>query len=123
MMPGLLTIELKQLHFFAKHGLYAEERKTGNEFEVNLTIAYEPTSGTITDLSDTVNYVYIYDLLKMEMQKPRNLLETFAMEVTELMHSSFPEIKKIEISITKLHPPIVKFTGTIGVKYSKEYKD
>lgn len=121
-MPGLLTIELKQLRFFAKHGLYTEERKTGNEFEVNLSISYEPTSGTITDLSDTVNYVQLYDLLKTEMQKPRNLLETFAMEVTELMHSSFPEIKKIEISITKLYPPIVKFTGTIGVKYSKEYK-
>ena len=123
MMPGLLTIELKQLRFFAKHGLYAEERKTGNEFEVTLIISYQPISGTITDLSDTVNYVQLYDLLKTEMQKPRNLLETFAMEVTELMHSSFPEIKRIEISITKLHPPIAKFTGTIGVKYSKEYRD
>ena len=123
MMPGLLTIELKQLRFFAKHGLYAEERKTGNEFEVTLIISYQPITGTITDLSDTVNYVQLYDLLKTEMQKPRNLLETFAMEVTELMHSSFPEIKRIEISITKLHPPIAKFTGTIGVKYSKEYRD
>ncbi len=122
-MSGLLTIELKQLRFFAKHGLYAEERKTGNEFEVNLAISYQPNSGTITDLSDTVNYVQLYDLLKTEMQKPRNLLETFAMEVTELMHSSFPGIKKVEISITKLHPPIPKFTGTVGVKYSKEYRD
>jgi 7,8-dihydroneopterin aldolase/epimerase/oxygenase len=122
-MPGLLTIELKQLHFFAQHGLYAEERKTGNEFEVNLIVSYQPSSGTITDISDTVNYVQLYDLLKAEMQKPRYLLETFVMEVTELIHVAFQQVRKIEISITKLHPPIAKFTGTVGVKYSKEYQD
>jgi 7,8-dihydroneopterin aldolase/epimerase/oxygenase len=123
MMPGLLTIELKQLYFFAHHGLYAEERKTGNEFEVNLIVSYQPSSGTITDISDTVNYVQLYDLLKTEMQKPRHLLETFVMEVAELTHAAFSQIKKIEISITKLHPPIAKFTGIVGVRYSKEYKE
>ena len=122
-MPGLLTIELKQLHFFAHHGLYAEERKTGNEFEVNLIVSYQPSSGTITDISDTVNYVQLYDLLKVEMQKPRHLLETFVMGVTELIHVAFPQIKKVKISITKLHPPIAKFTGTVGVNYTKEYQD
>jgi dihydroneopterin aldolase len=122
-MPDLLTIELKQLLFFANHGLFAEERKTGNEFEVNLLVSYQPSSGTITDISDTVNYVQLYNLLKTEMQKPRNLLETFVMEVTELIHSSFQKIRKVEISITKLHPPIAKFTGTVGVTYSKEYQD
>ena len=122
-MPGILTIELKQLHFFANHGLYAEERKTGNEFEVNLIVSYQPSSGTIIDISDTVNYVQLYDLLKAEMQKPRQLLESFVMEVTELIHAAFPQIKKVEISITKLHPPIAKFTGTVGVNYTKEYQD
>jgi 7,8-dihydroneopterin aldolase/epimerase/oxygenase len=122
-MAGLLTIELKQLHFFAHHGLYAEEIKVGNEFEVNLIVSYQPSSGTITDISDTVNYVQLYDLLKTEMQKPRQLLETFVMEVTELIHVTFPQIKKIEISISKLHPPIAKFTGTVGVRYSQEYKE
>jgi 7,8-dihydroneopterin aldolase/epimerase/oxygenase len=120
-MPGLLTIELKHLHFFAFHGLYSEEKKTGNEFEVNLEVSYLPSSGTITDISDTVNYVQLYDLLKAEMQKPRHLLETFVMEVTEQIHDSFSQIKKVEISITKLHAPIAKFTGTVGVSYSKEY--
>ena len=120
-MTDLMTIELKGLHFFAYHGLYAEERKTGNEFEVNLAVSYLPVSGTITHLDDTVNYSLLYELLKTEMQNPRNLLETLVMEVTETIHLSFPQIKKIEIAVTKLHPPIPKFTGTVGVKYSKNY--
>jgi len=120
-MNSNLTIELKSLRFLAYHGLYAEERKTGNEFEINLAVSYQPSSGTITGISDTVNYSGLYALLKTEMQKPRHLLETFLMEVAEIIHLSFPQIKKIEISITKLHVPITKFTGTAGVKYLKEY--
>ena len=120
-MSGLITIELKQLRFLAYHGLYAEERKTGNEFEINLSVAYQTSSDTITDISDTVNYSALYTLLKTEMQNPRHLLETFVMEVAEVIHVAFPQIKKIEISISKLHVPIAKFTGTAGVRFEKGY--
>lgn len=120
-MPGLIIIELKKLRFLAFHGLYAEERKTGNEFEINLLVSYQPSSGTITGISDTINYSELYELLKLEMQKPRHLLETFLMEVAEIIHASYLQIKKIEISITKMQVPIAKFTGTAGVTYSKEY--
>ncbi|MEO7393674.1 MAG: dihydroneopterin aldolase [Chitinophagaceae bacterium] len=120
-MHGHLTISLSNLRFFAYHGLYAEEKKIGNEFEVSLNVSYSPSAETITDISDTINYSQLYELLKLEMQQPRHLLETFVLEVTEKIHVSFRQIKKVEISITKLHPPITKFTGTVGVKYSKEY--
>jgi 7,8-dihydroneopterin aldolase/epimerase/oxygenase len=120
-MPGEMTIELKGIRFFAYHGLYAEERKTGNEFEVNLLVTHMPPDATITHLSETVNYVRLYELLKTEMQKPRELLETFLMEFTEVIHISFPRIRKVEILITKLQPPILGFTGKVGVKWVKEW--
>jgi dihydroneopterin aldolase len=120
-MDNLITIELKQLRFLAYHGLYATERKTGNEFEINLSVSYQPISGTITGIADTVNYAELYKLLKTEMQKPRHLLETLVMELADIIHVSFPRIKKIEISITKLHVPIAKITGTAGVRFVKEY--
>ena len=116
-----MIIELKGLHFFAYHGLYAEERKTGNEFEVNLSVTYFTTEEKIIKLSETINYSQLYKLLKTEMQKPRGLLETFVMEVADVIHLAFSQVKKIEISITKLQPPIASFKGTVGVKYSKEY--
>jgi len=116
-----MTIELKCLRFFAYHGLYAEERMTGNEFEVNLSVSYIPVSGTITHLGDTVNYAVLYELLKTEMQTSRDLLETLVMEITERIHLKFPQVNEMNIEITKLHPPILKFTGTVGVKYSRKY--
>jgi len=121
MMPRGITIELKNLLFFAYHGLYAEEKKTGNQFEVILTVDFIPGTDIITDMTSTVNYEQLYALLKAEMLKPRDLLETLIMEVAEHIHLSFPQITKVEISITKLQPPIVGFTGTVGVKYCKVY--
>src|SRR5690242_7494134 len=102
-MSNTLTVELKGLRFYAYHGLYAEEKKTGNEFEVNLSVSFEPQGGTITDISDTVNYSKLYTLVRSEMQKPRHLLETFVMELAEMIHLSYPRIRSIDISITKLH--------------------
>ena len=120
-MNELISIELKQLRFLAYHGLYPEEKKTGNEFEVSLIVSYEPVSGTITGIADTVDYARLYELLKKEMQHPRHLLETLVMEIAEDIHISFSQVKKIEIAVTKLHVPVAKFTGTAGVRYQKEY--
>lgn len=120
-MSGLITIELKSLRFFAFHGLYQEEKIIGNEFEVNLTVAHVSKKATIADLDDTINYAGLYSMLQTEMQKPRELLETFAMELAEGIHVAFPLVKKIDIAITKLHPPIPRFTGTVTVSYSREF--
>ncbi len=120
-MPGLITIELKQLRFRAYHGLYAEEKKTGNDFEISLAVSYQPASGTITGISDTINYAALYALLKTEMQNPRHLLETLVMELAEIFHKTFPRVKKIDISVTKLQVPVAGFTGTAGVRLVKEF--
>jgi len=104
-----MTIELKELRFYAFHGLYGEEKKTGNEFEVSLCVDFSPVETVITNI------------VKKEMQKPRALLETLAMEIVESIHVSFPQINKADISIKKLHPPIIQFTGSVGVRYQKEF--
>lgn len=119
-MAAVMTIQLQQLRFFTKHGLYAEELKTGNEFEVSLSVDHIPAEGVITDISTTVNYVTLYELVKTRMQQPTALLETVAMEITEAIFAAFPAVKKTELSIIKLHPPIAGFTGSVGVKYCKE---
>lgn len=120
-MSGLVSIELKKLRFTALHGLFPEELKTGNEFEVNLLVSFMPTSGTITGLADTIDYTKLYELVKKEMNHPRHLLETLAMEICERIHLSFPGITRIEISISKLQVPIVSFRGYTAVSFVKDY--
>lgn len=120
-MGGLMKIELTDLRFFAYHGLYAEERKIGNAYEINLIISYAIKSEIITDIAETINYAAVYDLVKNEMINPADLLETVAMKIVKRIHDSFPQAKKIEIAVYKLHPPIEKFQGKVGVNYQREY--
>ncbi len=119
-MNGWLTIELKQLRFFGYHGLYPEEKKTGNEFEVNLDVSYPPPE-KVTAPEETIDYVKLYQLLQEEMKNPRELLETLVTEIAQSIHQAFPRIKKIDIGITKLQAPITGFRGRVGVRYVKEF--
>lgn len=116
-----MTIELRDLHFHAFHGLYPEERKTGNDFRVSLQAEYIPPEHVITGIEDTINYATLFDLVQNSMNSPVALLETLVMELAETIHERFPQVKKISIAVQKLHPPIARFTGEVGVKFEKEY--
>jgi len=120
-MAGLITIKLQNLIFFGRHGIYEEEKSLGNEFELNLAISFVSSEKIIGDINHTINYETVYELVKQEMGKPSPLLETLVTRITEILHSFFPGIKKITISICKLHPPIEGFIGKAGVSYEKEF--
>jgi dihydroneopterin aldolase len=119
-MSGMITVELKNIRFHAFHGCYAEEKKSGNDFEVNVSVSWE-AGRMIKELNETVNYADLYELLKQEMIQPRQLLETLVMEIAEKIHREFPQVKEINISVAKLNPPIVNFIGHTAVTYRKQF--
>lgn len=120
-MAGTVTIELSNLRFFAKHGLYKEEKLISNEFEVNISLQIKAPKKIISSVDQTINYVAVHKIIQEEMNEPKELLETFVMQVANRLHHSFPEIKKINLSIKKLHPPIAGFAGLVGVSFEREY--
>lgn len=120
-MPATLTIELRDLHFHAFHGLYPEERKTGNDFRVNLQVVFMPPGDRIINIEDTINYAALFDLIQEAMLTPVHLLETLVMDIAETIHTRYPQVIKIIMSIHKLHPPIARFEGEVGVHFEKEY--
>ena len=119
-MQDKITIEVLNARFHAFHGYFEEEKKTGNEFEVDARVVIDP-AGLLTGISETVNYVTLFEIIEKEMQEPRELLETLVMEMAGKAHNAFPAIEKISISVTKLNPPIYRFSGKVRVLYEKEY--
>ena len=113
----MLSIHLNNVFFFAYHGLYDHEQINGNNFEVNLTVKYQPAK-LITKISETINYVAIYDLLNARMQVATPLLETLVMDIANQILAQFPLADDIFISIKKMQPPIANFDGSVGVSYS-----
>lgn len=117
----MVTIKLKQLRFLAHHGLYEEERKVSNEFIVDLEVDFESPVTILTKMNETINYIKVYELVKKHMLQTTDLLETLAMKITENIHESYPQVKKVSISITKKFPPVINFSGNVAVNYVKEY--
>jgi dihydroneopterin aldolase len=123
-MAGTISVMLKGVRLYAMHGLYHEEASTGNEFEVDLTVCYKPVKKVVTEIDETINYVTLYEILQKIILKQRHhLLETCAMQIAEEIKSQFPQVKSIEISIHKLNAPISHFIGTVGITYSKKFKE
>jgi dihydroneopterin aldolase len=120
-MSDLLTISLSNVRFRAFHGVHPEEREKGNDFVVNMQVNYIPKSGTIVSLDDTIDYAMLFEIINDTMQKPVDLLETLVQTIANSVHQQFPQVKKVVVAVEKLNPPIDKFSGTVGVKYTKEY--
>lgn len=118
-MAGQFTIELKGLRFFAEHGLYPEEQRTGNEFEVDVTLTYQAPEKPVVSIEETVNYAEVYRIVKNVFLEPRQLLETCALQIANQLQGQFSQIEQLTVSIRKLHPPIVGFTGMVGVSYTE----
>ena len=116
----MLTIHLHNLVFYAFHGLHEEETALGGKFEVSIDISF-PASGKITSLSETIDYVKVYETIRLHMERPSALLETLAQDITNAIFLTDKRINNINITINKLNPPISGFTGKVGVSFSKAF--
>ena len=114
----MVTIHLNKLLFHSYHGVHEEEKLIGGGFEMNISIQYKETSLPIKHLNETINYATVYDIVKARMQQPTELLETIVTELASQIFEEFPIAEEVQISLTKLHPPIVAIQGSVGVSFN-----
>ena len=115
----LMRMSLDKLVFFGYHGLYAEEKKLGNTYIVDITIDFIPKQSVINHLDQTIDYVQVYALVKKWMEIPTPLLETLVGNMAEDILSEQPLAEKVMVKITKGHLPISQFEGTASVSIEK----
>lgn len=115
-------IELVNMEFYAYHGCFREEQIIGNKFTVTLTVETDLSIPAESDeLSDAVNYQELYKLVKKEMEITSKLLEHVAKRIVVSIHQSFPAIKKITVSISKLNPPVGGKVEASRVVFTKSF--
>ncbi|MDR2806416.1 MAG: dihydroneopterin aldolase [Dysgonamonadaceae bacterium] len=99
-------IELKQMIFYAFHGVNAQERKVGNTYTVDLKFEWDIRKAAETDLlADTINYATVYALVREEMAIPSHLIEHVAGRIIRRLRQDFPGIETIELRLAKQNPP------------------
>ncbi|HET7118026.1 MAG TPA: dihydroneopterin aldolase [Hanamia sp.] len=117
----MITVQLHNLLFNAFHGIHEEEKILGNEYVVDASMEFDEAKEAILHISNTINYVTVYNIIKKRMDVPTPLLETLVMETGNEIHNEFPGLKSISISIKKMHLPIEGMQGSAIVKWHKEF--
>jgi 7,8-dihydroneopterin aldolase/epimerase/oxygenase len=100
-------IGLEGMEFYAYHGVYEEERKTGGKYIVDVLVYTNTAEAQQNDvLNGTVNYENIYRIVKENMQVPVKLIEHLAAKICNQVRTLLAEDDKIKIKIRKLQPPL-----------------
>ena len=110
-------IYLRNVRFHAFHGVLQQEGIVGNDYLVNLVLDYDFSSALKTDdIQGTLNYAEVYQKVREEMAVPSKLLEHVAGRIAHRLFSDFPEIQKLQLSITKVNPPMGADSDGAGVE-------
>ena len=110
-------IYLRNVRFHAFHGVLPQEGIVGNDYLVNLVLDYDFSSAMQTDdLQGTLKYAEVYQKVREEMTVPSKLLEHVAGRIAHRLFSDFPEIQKLQLSITKVNPPMGADSDGAGVE-------
>lgn len=110
-------IFLKELRFFAHHGVGKQETRVGNEFTIDLRIKTDIARAMRTDnVDDTVSYADIYEVIKQEMNIPSKLLEHVVGRIAHRLFRDFPTIEALELKLYKRNPPMGADIAAAGVE-------
>ena len=110
-------ISLRNVRFHAFHGVMPQERKVGADFLVNLRVGYPLEQAMQSDeVSDTLNYAALYEVVKTEMMQPSNLLEHVAGRIADAVVKCFPQVTSIDLDLTKQNPPMGADCDGAGVE-------
>ena len=110
-------IHLKKLRFHAFIGVGAQERLTGNDFEVDLRLQTDVSVAMKTDdVTNTVSYAEAYDEVALVMSEPCNLVENAAFKMAERMMKRWPQITAVDVKLIKINPPMGADCDGAGVE-------
>jgi len=97
-------IVLEGMEFYAFHGVYAEEKRIGGRYLVDVEVFY-PFENNNDQLSDTVDYSIIYEIVARHMHQPAQLIEFVAMQIKNEIKTRFPGSESL-VRVSKMAPPL-----------------
>ncbi len=101
-------IELKNLAFFARHGLMKEEVALGQRFRVDVRVLIDPALNLVADDPEqTLNYVELYAVVKEVFEGKRfNLIESCADCMATQILERFIKVKEVTVVVKKPSVPV-----------------
>lgn len=100
-------ILVQGIKIYAYHGCLIEEAKIGCNYIVDVLMETDFTEAAKKDdLSKTIDYVIVYNIVKSEMAIRSKLIEHVGQRIVNELKKTLAGLKKIEVKVTKLNPPM-----------------
>lgn len=118
-------IKIENLEIFANHGVFPEETKLGQKFQVCCTLYFDTREAGKTDnLEKSVNYGTVCHLIKREMEKNTYLLlEAAAEHLAYAILTLDVRIQAVDVEIKKPWAPIGLPLDTVSVKIRRKWHE
>ena len=123
-----LSIDVKGIKAYGKHGVYIEEKKEEQLFLVDVKLMLEDTKESQDSLEETINYETIIQLIIDLVKKESfNLIETLAKKLLEEIEqlgnetSVIKVFKGISVTVHKPETLLNQTTEDISVTVSEEF--
>lgn len=101
------SIQLREIHLYAYHGVIEQEREIGAWYTIDASFEISDLSCLGSDcIEGTVSYADIYDTICEEMKKPSQLLENVCYRISERIYSRFAQVSAVSITLSKDTPPM-----------------
>ena len=114
-------IEIKGIKSFGYHGVFESENTAGQEFFVDVLLELDLSRACITDdVSDTVNYAEITDLVVEEVTGDRVvLIEKLAARIADRIKKSYSQIATVSVTVHKPQAPVKAQVRDISVTINR----
>lgn len=116
-----MKIIIDRQRIFARHGVLPQERAVGAYFEVSTEIDTPHNSTLVTDeLTDTISYADVAQMIKEEMALPSQLLEHVAWRIARRILKDCHSAQRVTIRVMKENPPMGIECKGAGVEITEE---
>lgn len=111
------VIKLNNIRVHANHGCWPEEEKIGGDYRVDVEIKTDFTLAAIgDDLSATVDYVIVKEIVYREMAIRSKLIEAVAYRIRESLMTEIKHVQSAKVIVTKINAPMGGQVESVSVE-------
>lgn len=110
-------VSIRRIAVFAYHGLYEEEARLGQRFEISLECRLDLAEAARSDdLNHGVSYADLIQLVQeIAVTERFNIIEALGGRIAEAVLSKHPKVLEVAVTVEKPHAAIAAIYESVAV--------